>query len=201
MNLNPKAHGRNMEYMGNNKSNDKPDQNKADKHVALGARLKFLREQWQQSVSEVSTTLEIEEKMLRAFEAGKIVPPVEILDMLINHFLLTEDQAQDLRELAFDAVDDNDNGILDDVLSKQIVMFMPIDNKVVYTDAMQATVNNSGVILQFMQQAGNGQSVPISRVGMSREHAERVLEVLQNTLRHHNQGDQKFLSAPDNKNN
>jgi hypothetical protein len=168
---------------------------KSDKYVALGARLKFLREQWQQTLNDVSNTLEIDEKMLRAYEAGKIVPPTDILDMLINHFLLTEDQAQDLRELAEDQRDDPDSAVLsgniEDILSKQLVMFMPVDTRVVYTDSMQATVNDSGVILQFMQQTGNGQSVPISRVGMSRQHAERVIEVLQNTLKHHNQGQDK----------
>ena len=172
---------------------------KSDRYVALGARLKFLREQWQQSLKDVCETLEIEEKMLRAFEAGKIQPPAEVLDMLINHFLLTEDQAQDLRELAEGPKDELDPmlGGMDDLLSKQVVMFLPIDNKVVYTDSMHATVNDSGVILQFMQQTGNGQSVPISRVGMSREHAERVIDVLQNTLKHHKEGSRKKLSPPD----
>lgn len=175
--------------MGNN---DKPD-----KYVALGARLKFLREQWQQTLKDVSNSLEIDEKMLKAFEAGKIVPPAEILDMLISHFLLTEDQAQDLRDLAEDQKDEI-SGSIEDMLSKQLVMFMPIDNKVVYTDSMQATVNDNGVILQFMQQTGNGQSVPISKVGMSRHHAEKVIEVLQNTLKHHGKDNQKTLPSSDN---
>lgn len=164
------------------------DKDKLEKFIALGARLKFLREQWQQSLNEVSTTLEIDEKMLKAFEAGKIAPPADILEMLISHFLLTEDQAQDLRELADTPKDEADSSVmpqLEEILSKQVVMFLPLDNKVVYTDSMQATVNDSGVILQFMQQTGNGQPVPISRLGMSREHAERIIDVLKATLDHH----------------
>ena len=174
---------------------------KSDNYVALGARLKFLREQWQQSLKDVCNTLEIDEKMLRAFEAGKILPPTETLDMLISHFLLTEDQAQDLRDLAEDSRDESESPLptnVDDMLSKQLVMFMPIDSRVVYTDSMQATVNENGVILQFMQQTGNGQTVPISKVGMSRQHAEKVIEVLQNTLKHHGHGNQKMLRPPDN---
>src|SRR5688572_23393470 len=112
------------------------NKDKSDRYVALGARLKFLREQWQQSLKDVCSTLEIDEKMLRAFEAGKIAPPAEVLDMLINHFLLTEDQAQDLRELAEDPKEELEAGLaaLDETLSKQLVMFLPIDTKVVYTD-------------------------------------------------------------------
>jgi transcriptional regulator with XRE-family HTH domain len=177
-------------------------ENKSDRYVALGARLKFLREQWQQSVREVSDTLEIEEKMLRAYEAGKTAPPIDILDMLINHFLLTEDQAQDLRELADGPREEGDSiapGNLEEMLARQLVMFLPIDSKVVYTDSMQAIVTDNGVILQFMQQTGNnGQSMPISKVGMSRKHAEKVIEVLQNTLRHHDEGNKRKRLPSDN---
>lgn len=170
---------------------------KSQRYVALGARLKFLREQWQQTLHEVSVTLEIEEKTLRAIEAGKLVPPADIMDMFISHFLLTEDQAQDLRELADEPQREDPEadlpGNLDDLLNKQIVMFLPVENKVVYTDSMQATVNDSGVVLQFMQQAGTNQAVSVSRVGMSREHAQKVIEVLQNTLKHHDKNNQKKL--------
>lgn len=179
-------------------------ENKSDRYVALGARLKFLREQWHQSVREVSDTLEIEENMLRAYEDGKTAPPVDILDMLINHFLLTEDQAQDLRELADGPREEGENilpGNLEEMLARQLVMFLPIDSKVVYTDSMQAIVTDNGVILQFMQQTGNGQSIPISKVGMSRKHAEKVIEVLQNTLRHHDEGKHKRLPSDNSKEN
>jgi hypothetical protein len=177
---------------------------KSNRSLALGARLKFLREQWQQTLTDVSNTLEIEEKMLRAYEAGKVIPTNDVLDMFISHFLLTEDQAQDLRELAEEPREDVDSAVvggLEEMLSKQLVMFLPVDNKVIYTDSMQATVNDSGVILQFMQQTGNGQSTPISRVGMSREHAEKVIDVLKSTLKHHDENGQKKLSSPDNQNN
>lgn len=161
-----------------------------DRYGALGARLKFLREQWQQSVSDVCNTLEIDEKTLHAFESGTAAPSSEILDMLISHFLLTDEQAQELRDLAGDDSAGPSANIVEDMLNKQLVMFLPIDTRVVYTDSMQATVTDSGVILQFMQQAGGGQSIPISKVGMSREHAERVLKVLEDTLKQHDQNSQ-----------
>lgn len=178
----------------------------SNQYKALGTRLKFLREQWQQTIQDVCESLEIDEKTLRSFESGKRLPTPEVLDMLISHFLLTEDQAQDLRELAEDqhaAAQDSTNVSPEDLLAKQLVMFMPIDSRVVYTDSMQATVTDNGVMLQFMQQASNGQSTPVSRVGMSREHAEKVIEVLQNTLRHHDRhddsqrGNKKQVSSSD----
>lgn len=171
-------------------------------YEAFGARIKFLREQWQQTLSEVSGTLEIEEASLIEIEAGKSLPPGDVLDMLISHFLLTEDQAQDLRDLVEDQNDQTSEALingLEDFLTKQVVMYMPVDGKVVYTDNMQATVNDYGVILEFMQRTGPGQPSVVSRIGMSRDHAEKIIEVMQNTLRQHDQGNgQKFLPGSSN---
>jgi hypothetical protein len=168
---------------------------------ALGARLRFLREQWQQSVGEVSGTLEIDEDTLLAIESGKAMPPDELLDMLISHFLLTEDQAQDLRDLATDDAEQTTEAIvggLEDMLMKQIVMYLPVDNRVIYTDGMNATVNDNGVVLQFLQASGSNGQQTVSRVGMSREHAEKMLKVLRETLDHHDSSNgQKMLPAPD----
>ena len=167
---------------------------------ALGDRLKFLREQWHQSIREVSGTLEIDEKTLKSIEAGKVLPENEQLDMLINHFLLTEDQADDLRELAEFGGPKPEGMIpagIEDILTKQIIMYLPIDNKVVYTDGMHANVNDHGVILQFMQQLPNtSQPAVVSRVGMSREHAERIIHVLQQTLEQYDANKkQKYLPS------
>lgn len=172
----------------------------SEPYAALGARLRFLREQWQQSVAEVSGTLEIEENILSSIEAGKTLPSIEMLDMLISHFLLTDDQAQDLRDLADDQQDGAGDALasgIDDMLMKQVVMYLPLDNKIVYTDSMHATVNDNGVVLQFMQAMPNGQQAPIARVGMSQEHAQKVIDVLQNTLRQHDQGKRSSRLLPD----
>ena len=64
-------------------------------------------------------------------------------------------------------------------------------------------VNNYGVIMNFMQGAGpNNQPLAVARIGMSREHAKSVLEVLQKTL---DQADEppaepKQLESPHDKN-
>lgn len=173
-------------------------------YKAFGAKIKHLREQWQQSIDEVSTTLEIDGKTLREIESGKLLPTDGLLDMLISHFLLTEEQAEDLRTLAIppsDLVSETLAGGFDDLLMKQVVMYLPVDNRVVYTDSMNATVNKHGVVLQFMQSTGkDSKSVPVSQVGMSREHAERMIEVIKSTLDHHDKsGDKKLLSPPKSK--
>lgn len=156
-------------------------------YKAFGDRIKFLREQWQQSLREVSCTLEVDLDTLRSIEEGRLLPDIDVLDMLISHFLLTEDQAEDLRDLA-DLGQEKITGLslpagIEEMLAKQIVMYLPVENKVMYTDAMNANVNAHGVILQFMQQLpNNAQPAVVSRLGMSREHAEKVIKVLTQTL-------------------
>lgn len=171
-------------------------------YQSLGARLKFLREQWRQSIHEVSGTLEIDEATLRSIEAGKMLPANEMLELFISHFLLTEDQADDLRDLADPTrgVGDGLVGDMSDILSRQVVLYLPVDNRVVYTDSMQANVNDHGVMLQFTQQIpGNQQPIAVSRVGMSRIHAEKMIEVLKNTLHQYdlNKDSNSFDSSND----
>lgn len=170
-------------------------------YAAFGAKIKYLREQWRQTTTEVSTTLEIDEDLLKQIESGRILPADGLLDMLISHFLLTEEQAEDLRTLAIDSESQTAEGLasgIEEMLMKQIVMYMPVDNRVVYTDSMKATVGNHGVVLQFMQSQPDGKSNTVSQVGMSREHAEKIVEIIQKTLDHHDQsGKTKFLPSPD----
>lgn len=172
-------------------------------YQALGARIKLLREQWQQSIGEVSGTLEIDEATLLAIEDGRTMPADELLDMLISHFLLTDEQADELRDM----VDQYNNqasdalmGGIEDMLMKQVVMYLPVDSKIVYTDSMNAVVNDHGVVLQFMQGAGpDGQPLPVSKVGMSREHAERMIKVLRSTLDQHDRSNERKTLPPSEK--
>lgn len=164
-------------------------------YAALGAKIKHFREQWHQTLGEVSGTLEIDETMLKEIEAGKTLPADDLLTMLINHFLLTEEQAEELRQLAAlqrEHTAESLIGGIEDMIMKQIVMYLPVDNKIVYTDSMNATVNKHGVVLQFQQNTG-GQPMTVSQVGMSREHAEKVVEVLTRTLQEHDRNQKPKL--------
>ena len=74
---------------------------------------------------------------------------------------------------------------------------MPMDLRVVYTDMVHVAVNDFGLVMNFMQTAGPANKpLAIARVGMSREHAKSVLEVLQRTLA---QSEPRQLPAPKTK--
>ena len=55
---------------------------------------------------------------------------------------------------------------------------VPGDVKILYSDSAIVHSNKFGLILDFAQQVGPGQQMVVSRIGMSREHARALLEVL-----------------------
>lgn len=169
---------------------------------AFGAKIKHFRQQWKQSVSDVSGTLEIDEIFLKDIESGKILPTENQMDMIINHFLLTNEQADELRGLAqmhSDQAAENLIGGVEDMLMKQLVMYMPVEQKVIYTDGMNVTVNRHGVVLQFTQNTAlntKTKSNVVCQVGMSREHAEKVVDVLKKTLSEHDKNQKSKYLPP-----
>jgi hypothetical protein len=57
------------------------------------------------------------------------------------------------------------------------------DIKVLYTDMVNVNANRYGLIMDFFQGFGSdNQSIAISRIGMSREHAKNLVKILQKTL-------------------
>lgn len=164
--------------------------NKSYPFYELGSRLKALREKHQESLSEVSGAVEIEPENLQAIEQGIERPVEDILLLLISHFGTKEDVATELWQLAgYDSdalpthhAKNDSNGNV-----SHGVIVMPIDTRIAYTDMVHVTVNNYGVVMNFMQTTGipGAQPLAVSRLGMSHEHARSVIKVLQDTLDSH----------------
>lgn len=167
----------------------------------LGLQLKNMRQKRQESLAEVSGAVEIDIDNLSRFEAGEDCPSEDILLLLISHFGVKEDEATQLWDKAgYDHSQLPHNHMVNDPSGgvAPTVMVMPIDARVTYTDMVHVMVNNYGVVINFMQGGGpNNQPLTVSRLGMSKEHAKSVLEVLQRTLA---QSEQKSLpTAPNDK--
>lgn len=166
-------------YM-NKRSTDYPFQ-------PLGTKLRQLREKRQETLAEVSGAVEIEPEALSAIEEGAKRPSEDILLLLISHFAAKEEVAIKLWELAGYSQDElpaqKEAGTSSEHSSPHNVIAMPGDLRIVYTDMVHVMVNEYGIVMNFMQTAGlGGHPLAIARVGMSREHAQSVLEVLQKTL-------------------
>lgn len=162
-------------------------ENKHRPYQSFGDVLKELRAKALKTPAEVSGAVEIEESRLKLFEDGTQRPDEDVLMLLIQHFNLGDEQASELWKLAgYSGKPDEEVFFMnDDQGSPQQVTVgvSPHDARIVYTDMIQVMVNNYGVIMNFMQGAGPGnQPLAVSRVGMSKEHARSVLEVLKKTL-------------------
>jgi len=170
--------------------------NKEQPFKTLGVQLKRLREKRQESLAEVSGAVEIDPDTLQAIEQGDERPGEDILLLLISHFATKDETASKLWELAgYDReelpMQQADNSAKEEIRNGSVNMLQ--NAPIVYTDMVHVMVNNYGVVMNFMQTAGNtSQPLAISRIGMSREHAQSVLEILQKTL---NLSDHKSLPS------
>jgi transcriptional regulator with XRE-family HTH domain len=163
--------------------------NKPQPFISFGVALKQLREKTSKSQAEVSGAVEIDQRILISYETGEARPPEDILFLLIQHFNLKNNEAQELWRLAGynkNVIDETEYFINDEIgKAKQVhtVSVSQDDAKIVYTDMIQVMVNNYGVILNFLQGAGiNDQPLAVARVGMSKEHARSIIAVLNKTL-------------------
>jgi transcriptional regulator with XRE-family HTH domain len=147
----------------------------------LGVRLKHARQQKKESLAEVSGAVEIDVPTLSAIERGIRRPSEDILLLLISHFAIKDEDATDLWMLAGY---DKDIGTSDDSIdSRQNVIVVPFDARVVYADMANVVANKYGIVMNFLQSTGpSGHPLAISRIGMSKEHAENILLLLQKAL-------------------
>jgi transcriptional regulator with XRE-family HTH domain len=162
------------------------EQGKPRPFQPLGIRLKFIRQKLQESLAEVSGAVEIDVETLERFEHGSERPNEDLLMLLISHFGMKDDEAVGLWELAgYDTAYRAAGTPADDTAAKQLplIMMLSLDTRIVYSDGVNITANPNGIVISFTQNAGHdGQPVPIARVGMSREHAQNVLQVLHQAI-------------------
>lgn len=183
----------------------------------LGDLLRKLRKAAQHSHEDVSGAVEIEVEHLRSIEEGLNRPSEEVLLMLIQHLRASDQQAERLWQLAGYAgdpdMDDFLAGSLEDDEEHHVeglpdglkhlpnVISMGIqvsDPRIVYTDLAKVEINDFGVVMNFHQLGGAPDAKPlaVAKVGMSREHAEKIISLLQNTLAQYDKQRQKSLPTP-----
>lgn len=154
------------------------EDNSLAKYKALGRRLKDLRARANESLAEASGAVEIDVRELANIELGQKCPSEDVLLLLISHFGAQDDEAVRLWEMAGYGSARPATQMSSEPTSPTIV-----DSRVLFTDIVDVTVNNYGVVMNFMQNSAAG-AVPaqVARVGMSREHARSVMEILKVTL-------------------
>lgn len=152
----------------------------------LGVRLKQARQRSSQTLGEVSGAVEIDEKHLAKIEAGQIRPTEELLELLSNHFKLSDEETIKLLELAGYNEEDPSNHYpdIEGGLSRTIIMLLSQDNKIVYTDGLDIHYDTNGLLLNFKQSVGQSKPVSVAKLGMSYEQALQVQKTLSRVLLH-----------------
>lgn len=155
----------------------------------LGKHLRYLREQQQESLAEVSGAVEIDEQALERIEYGQERPAEEILLLLISHFNMQDQEAVQLWELAgYDNSNDNaplrPEELLQDAIgsNKPVLVVVGMDARTIYTDSVAIDTGDAGITMQFGQQSSKKQQQTIAKLGMSYDQAEKVLHELQLAL-------------------
>ncbi len=152
----------------------------------LGDHLKKLRQHRKLSLAEASGAVEVDIEVLNAIEIGSERPSEDILLLLISYLAAKDDLATKLWQLAGynDDFRTSQSGVSDELeTTSTAAMVMPADARVVYTDMLSVTSNDYGVVINFMQNNGpTNQPMIVSRLGMSKEHAEHVLTSLHQVL-------------------
>ncbi len=164
----------------------------------FGQSLKVLREQANESPAEVAGALEADTKLIYDIEAGLTQPSEDIVLLLISHFGVKDKEASRLWKMAgYDQsltghYSDNNNSFELEIKNAT----QAINNPIVYTDIVQVNANRYGVIINFMQSLpGASTPMAISRVGMSREHALSMIDVLKSTINAIEQGAEKLAEV------
>ena len=147
----------------------------------LGKHLKDLRTRANESLAEASGAVEIDMRELASFELGKLRPTEDVLLLLISHFGAKDDEAVRLWEMAGYGMEKIPaSHMMNNDLST--THQQTAENRVLFTDIVDIVVNNYGVIMNFMQSGPANSTQSVARVGMSREHAKSILQILQTTI-------------------
>lgn len=146
-------------------------------YVKFGQVVHSLRRTYHVTTKELCGALELSSEFLVRLEKGAERPSEDLVEQLISHFELDDNLANNLWILAGYPIEK-----IEDIAVQ--TAYMPAGElKATYTDLLHVSVNNYGVVLNFMQNIGpNNQPFVVSRLGMSKEHAQSVVDVLSRTL-------------------
>ena len=153
--------------------------------TTLGKHLKYVREQLNRTLSEVSGAVEIDEDKLARIESGFERPAEDILLLLISHLEVQDQEAVQLWELAgYDGdVPDQFRANIDlPAGAKNAVVLLALDIRTIYSDGLEVQTSPAGLTLNFTQASAVNQTTAVARVGMSYEQAEQVLKTLERSL-------------------
>lgn len=149
----------------------------------LGELLTELRQKRHKSIEELSGAIELDVETVARYEKGEIRPPEDILSLIADHLDTKDEEYEMLYNAGGYSPKKTDDIHQTGTLPVMMLAGLQLaDPRIIYTDNATITVNEYGVIMQFMQTNGQAQPLAIAKVGMSIEHAKSVAKVLNDTI-------------------
>jgi len=154
-------------------------------YKVLGDRLKSIRQKNRQTIAEVSEAVELDMDAYVKIEQGTERPSEDVLYLLASYFEINDSEAKSLYRLArFEEVKSSSTFGQNSDDSRTMVLSMAADLRIIYTDMAHVVANKHGIVVNFMQESGlGGQPMIASRLGMSKENAQNIINTLQNALK------------------
>ena len=165
----------------------------------LGIELRKIRKEAGETLAKTSDAIGIDRSHLTKIELGRDNPSPEKLNSLIAHFSLPRDKAVRLWALAgfsnpLVIVEEgrkeggimSDKAIVNQSIPETNVTIDPKDRPVLYSESVFIGSSEYGLVMDFAQRVGpSNQQFVVARIGMSFEHAKRMLHVLNDHLQKH----------------
>lgn len=165
----------------------------------LGIRIRQLRKSRGESLVDVARAIETDRAYLNKIELGTIRPSERLLDRIIVYFSVEHNSATILKQLAghiplkVAVVDTSkENQPMADIRSPmpaptpQVmpqVTVNPAQTPVMYTDSVFVSSSEYGLVLDVAQTfAGGMQQAVVARIGMSFEHARKLIATIQDQM-------------------
>lgn len=168
-----------------------------DMSTRLGSVIKKHREQKGASIAQAALSIGIDRTYLSKIEHGHETPPPNVFNSILNYLDVDRFTALKIAKVAgyqtvvhFSSNRDYDGkGVIkmqneqSNVPADAKQVNMPGNVPVLYTDSIFVNGSKWGVVLDIAQNVGptNQQNV-VARIGMSREHAEALVDVLAKQL-------------------
>lgn len=178
--------------------------NSNGKYQSFGKYLKKIRLEAKKTIDDVSGAVELPVAQLQKIEAGEVRPHQDLVYLLASYFKLGQYKMTTMLNLAGykehkssnEDIKDNFQAILEKIIGHKLgdgpqimVAFSnegsSNDQLAVFTNGMRFSVNNQGMIIEFLQQKNSRHKKAykvVSRVGMSIDHAHKLKDTLQQAL-------------------
>lgn len=165
--------------------------------ATLGNELRKIRKNAGQTITEVAQALNVDRSHLTKVELDQDRPSEQLLQALIAHFSLERVTASRLWHLAgFSELvtakkyggkekSMDDSAMVPSKVSSAPNINIDPNKPTLYTDSIFINSSDFGLVVDFARRIGPEQHFVVTSVGMSFEHAKKLVEVLNDHLQKH----------------